>query len=330
MKVSAIANANIALAKYWGKRDANLILPCNSSLSVALSDLIAHTTVMPDKKDSFNLNGEEQNPASKAYQEYIASFLAKARRVYSVPPLRIISQNNFPTAAGLASSAAGFAALAVAINTACKLSLDTKELSILSRFGSGSATRSILGGFNIWQKGEKIDGSDSHIVNVAKQDFWPEFRIIACITDTSKKAFASRAGMAQTIKTCPIYESAWLSTADQDVDTIQKAILDKDFSLLGKTAEQNALKMHATMLSTTPPINYWNEATKEITSNIVEWRESGLESYFTMDAGPQVKIICLEENLSLLEQKLSALNYIERLYITSVGSAARITEEHLS
>ncbi len=331
IKASAIANANIALVKYWGKRDKKLILPNNSSVSVTLKDLYAHTTVDFSKnydKDIFILNGREFRVGTEEH-EYTELFLSLVRKIAkSKLRAKVVSNNNFPTAAGLASSAAGFAALAAATNEALKLGLDKKKLSMLARRGSGSATRSIYSGFVKWRKGKKEDGTDSYAKQIADAKYWPDFRIIVCITTKEEKKIKSRAGMAQTVATCPVY-NGWLKASKDDLKNIEKAITKKDFTLLGKTAERNCLKMHAIMMTTTPPIFYFNKPTIDVMQSVLGWRKEGIECYFSIDASPQVKIICLEKNVKKIKEKCKNLKGIKKIIVTKPGEGVRIVKKHL-
>jgi len=332
MKASAIANANIALVKYWGKRNKELMLPNNGSISMTTEGLCAHTTVEFDEKytqDQLVLNGNEIKPGTEDYDDYVGKFLSVVRQISGTDlKVKIVSNNNFPTAAGLASSAAGFAALAAAVSKALNLPMDAKNLSMLARRGSGSATRSVLGGFVEWKRGEKEDGSDSYAEQIVDENFWPEFRMIICVTSKKEKKVKSRAGMAQTVKTSPMYK-AWLETVDNDLETVRKAILEKDFTTVGKTAEENCLKMHATMITTKPPIIYWNAGTMEIIHAVMDWRDEGLESYFTIDAGPQVKIMCLEKDVNEIVKRVKQFSHIEDVIITKPGSGVKIVDDHL-
>lgn len=332
MKASAIANANIALVKYWGKRNKELMLPNNGSISMTTEGLCAHTTVEFDEKytqDQLVLNGNEIKPGTEDYDDYVGKFLSVVRQISGTNlKVKIVSNNNFPTASGLASSAAGFAALAAAVSKALNLPMDAKNLSILARRGSGSATRSVLGGFVEWKRGEKEDGSDSYAEQIVDENFWPEFRMIICVTSKKEKKVKSRAGMAQTVKTSPMYK-AWLETVDNDLETVRKAILEKDFTTVGKTAEENCLKMHATMITTKPPIIYWNAGTMEIIHAVMDWRDEGLESYFTIDAGPQVKIMCLEKDVNEIVKRVKQFSHIEDVIITKPGSGVKIVDDHL-
>jgi diphosphomevalonate decarboxylase len=329
MKVTAIANANIALVKYWGKRNKELMLPNNGSISMNLDGLNTITTVEFDRKypeDLVILNGKELKQGEE--RDEVIGHLNLIREMSGViDKAKVVSNNNFPTAAGLASSASGFAALSLAGSRAAGLNLDKKELSILARRGSGSASRSIEGGFVEWKKGEKEDGSDSYGIQIAPPDHW-DFRMVIAITTKAEKKIKSRAGMAQTVSTCPYYK-VWLETVNEDLEKIRKGILERDFTLVGKTAEFNCLKMHATMITTKPAIIYWNPTTMEIIHSVMDWRDQGLECYFTIDAGPQVKIMCMEKDAAEIEKRLKQLPGIESVIICKPGGEARIIEEHL-
>ncbi len=327
MKATAIANANIALVKYWGKRNKELILPFNSSISMTCDGLHTKTTVEfgDFDSDSITINDEELRKDEKD----IMGHIERIRKMAGISEkAKIVSESNFPVAAGLASSASGLAALTLAASKAAGLSLSEKELTILARLGSGSASRSISEGFVEWHKGEKDDGSDSYGESIAKKSHWPEFRMLACIVSEAKKAVGSRAGMAQTVANCPYYEG-WLKSVNSDLDAVRSGILEKNFSKVGSTAEMNALKMHATMMTTTPPIIYWQPATIDVMHHISAWRQEGLESYFTMDAGPQVKILCLEKDMKELQARLEELDCIKKTIVCKPGDGAQLSNTHL-
>ncbi len=330
MKATAIANTNIALVKYWGKEDKKLILPQNSSISLTLDGLNTVTTVEFSKKykrDIFILNNRKIKEGDEF--EKVVRHLDLIRKMAQIKEkAKIVSKNNFPTAAGLASSASGFAALSLAGTRAAGIDLDLKELSILARQGSGSATRSCQGGFVKWLKGEKGDGSDSYAIQIAPPEHWPEFRIIATIVSTRAKKISSRVAMALTLKTCPMYKS-WLETIEEDLEKIKKGILEKDFSLVGKTAEFNCLKLHAVMMTTKPALIYWRPETLRIIQAVLAWREEGLKSYFTIDAGPQVKVICLEKDLPEIKRRLKKIKEVKKIIISKPGNEPKVIESHL-
>ena len=329
MKSTAIANSNIALVKYWGKKDSKLFLPNNSSISMTVDEMFTKTTVDFGNypTDEFYLNGKrltegEEYKEVTGHLDLIRQMAGEKRRA------RVYSENNFPTAAGLASSASGFAALSLAGSKAAGLELDYRELSILARRGSGSASRSIEGGFVEWVRGERLDGADSYGVQIAPPEHWPEFRMVVAVTQTGEKKVKSRAGMAQTVATSPYYHG-WLSTVGKDLENVRKGIREKNFRLVGETAESNCLKMHATMLTTTPPIIYWNPTTVEVMHAVQDWRDDGLQSYFTIDGGPQVKVLCLEKDLDEVEERLKEIKNIKNTIVGKPGYRARLVEDHL-
>ncbi len=329
MKKTAIANANIALVKYWGKRDPDLFLPYNGSISLTLDKLSTTTTVEFNgyDQDIFILDNQEIKKGKEL--EKLIQHLDLIRKIAGInKKAKIVSENNFPRAAGLASSASGFAALTLATTKALGMNLDVKELSIVSRQGSGSSTRSCLGGFVEWTKGEKQDGTDSYAQQIAFPNHWPEFRIIVTVVSTRAKKISSRVGMAKTIETSPMYK-AWLDTIERDLNNIRQGILKKDIDLVGSTAEMNCLKMHSTMITTNPSIIYWQPATLEIIHSVLEWREQGLKCYFTIDAGPQVKVICLEDQSKELEKRLQSLDGVKQVIVCKPGQGSGLIEKHL-
>ena len=330
MKITATANANIALVKYWGKRNKELILPNNSSISLTLKGLNTITTVEFSEnydKDVLILDGQEVKEGEQLKK--VISHLDLIRSLSGAKQkAKVVSNNNFPTAAGLASSASGFAALTLAATKAIGLDLSPKELSIISRQGSGSSLRSCMGGFVEWLKGSKDNGTDSYAKQIVSPEHWPEFRMITTIVSTRAKKVSSRAGMAQTVETSPMY-AAWLNTIHKDLEAMKQGILNKDFTLVGSIAEANCLKMHTTMITTKPSIIYWAPATLEIMHSVQAWREQGLECYFTIDAGPQVKIICLENQVPEIKKKLQSFSGVKEVIVCKPGQGPRIIDKHL-
>ena len=201
-------------------------------------------------------------------------------------------------------------------------------MSILARQGSGSACRSVYGGFVEWRRGKKDDGSDSFAFQVAPADYWPDLRMVVCLTSRKEKKVKSRKGMSQTVKTSPFYP-CWLETIDKDIKIARKAIRKRDISLLGKVAEENCLKMHGLMLTTKPAIVYWNEGTIKLIHKVGEWRKRGVKCYFTIDAGPQVKILCEKKELKEIVKELKKMAEIENIIITKPGPSPRIVKNHL-
>ncbi|MBU1135432.1 MAG: diphosphomevalonate decarboxylase, partial [Nanoarchaeota archaeon] len=254
MKATAVANSNIALTKYWGKRDSKLMLPQNGSISMTLDGLNTTTTVEfnPTYENDIVILNDQELTDEKDVGEIIKHLDLIREMAGITERVKVVSKNNFPTAAGLASSASGFAALSFAASKAAGLDFDKKELSMLSRRGSGSASRSIEGGFVEWHRGEREDGTDSFAEQIAPKDHW-DFRMVTTIVSIEEKKVKSRAGMAQTLKTCPYYDK-WLATVNEDINTVREGIKEKNFTKVGETAEFNSLKMHATMITTKPSI----------------------------------------------------------------------------
>lgn len=294
------AHTNIALIKYWGKENEQLIIPKNNSLSLTLDAFHTDTQVTFDdslSEDILILDGVEQDAASL---KKVQKVLDEVRRQADIQTkARVESINHVPTAAGLASSASGLAALAGAASYAAGLSLSTKELSKLARIGSGSACRSIYGGFAEWVKGTNHDSSYAVPVDDADWDIGMLFIIV----NDAKKEVSSRDGMKRTVDTSPFYEG-WLQSLATDLAAIKEAIKEKSIEKVGSIAERNALKMHATTLGADPPFTYWTAESMTAMNAVRELRKQGFTAYFTMDAGPNVKVICRQSESSQLKKHL--------------------------
>jgi diphosphomevalonate decarboxylase len=285
----AFAPANIALCKYWGKRDADLNLPVNSSLSISLGKLGTNTVVKFSKPaDKIFLNGK---PAPADFSARISNYLDLFRAEGQFFEVR--TKNNIPTSAGLASSASGFAALVKALDQLFGWGFNPRELSMLARLGSGSAARSLYDGFAVWHAGVRADGMDSYAEGFLSD--WKNLRLGILEVSKTKKKTGSTDGMNRTVETSELYE-AWPAQADCDFDELRTAIAAQDFSMLGKTAENNALAMHATMLAAWPPLCYWKPQTLALMQKVWQARADGLEIYFTIDAGPNLKLLFLEKD----------------------------------
>ncbi len=283
----AFALSNIALCKYWGKRNAELNLPINSSLSVSLGYLGTQTSIRQhEKSDVIMLNGKELDPGAK-FTSRLKTYLDLFRPDITFF-FKIDTHNNFPTAAGLASSASGYAAMALALNDFFGWGLDGKALSILARLGSGSASRSVYNGFVQWFRGDLENGLDSFAERMPLE--WPELRLAVVTVSSASKPIGSTEGMKKTVETSTLYKS-WPEKAARDIERIRDAIYRKDFEQLGATAESNALAMHATMIDTQPSVLYWLPETVATFHKIWQLRSDGLPLYFTIDAGPNVKIL---------------------------------------
>lgn len=308
--------ANIALIKYWGKRDEVLMLPTKSSLSVTLDALKTITHAEFSDADRFIINGVE---ASGEVLIKFSKFIDQFRKKFGITQNFFIeSFNSFPTAAGLASSASGFAALAMALNDLCLLNLDKKELSMLARLGSGSASRSVYGGFVIWNKGCKADGTDSFAEQIFTSDHWPELRVIIVVVQAAKKMISSSRAMQISVNTSPNYID-WVKRSELRMQPMIEAIKRKDLDALGVLAEADCLEMHETMKCSVPSINYLNEKTMSIVELVKSLRNSGLQCYFTIDAGPNVKIITTESNQEHILQHLKNIEGVEQVIVSKIA-----------
>jgi len=285
---AAYAPANIALVKYWGKRDEVLNLPVTGSLSISLGPLGSHVEVgySDGPTDEIWLNGAPM-PLTSSFARRASAYLDWFRPAAGVC-FALKARNTVPTAAGFASSASGFAALAKALDDWFGWELAPRELSILARLGSGSAARSLADGFVEWQAGVDPDGMDSYAERLEAD--WPELRVGALVLSAAEKPVGSREGMKRSVETCEFYRE-WPGRVEKDLAALKAAIGENDMAALGAVAEANALAMHALMMATRPPIVYALPETVAAMRAIWAAREAGLPLWFTMDAGPNVKLL---------------------------------------
>lgn len=315
----ALAHPNIAFIKYWGNRDHDLRLPSNSSLSMTLGGLETRTTVefRPDlTADIASINGVNlaDDPLAR-----IQRFLDRIRTLAGISNHAAVeSENNFPADAGVASSAAGFAALTLAACQAAGLDFDRRELSRLARTGSGSAARSIHGGFVEWHTGSDVD---SYAEPVAPEDYWNLVDWIALV-DTGSKPVGSSAGH-RFAETSPL-QTARVSSAPDRLARCRRAILERDFAELAAVAELDSDMMHAVMMTSTPPLLYYAPATIEVMRAVRRMRAEGIQVFYTIDAGPNVHCICPAHEAEAVATALSQLGSVERLISAHVGGPAEL------
>ena len=292
-KGEAFAPANIALCKYWGKRDRELKLPLTDSLSVSMGSCGTVTSVKAasDNRNKVIFNGNEL-PENSSFARKVNEFAALLMQGEKIS-LEITTENNIPTAAGAASSASGFAALTLALNDFLGYDLDSRALSLLAGIGSRSASRSIFRGFVYNHRGQRTDGLDAFSERLPYE--WPEIRLGLITVSTEKKCMGSGKGMEHTEATSLLY-GLWPKQVERDMELILRAIKEKDFRLLGSTAENNALTMHACMMSANPPLIYWEPETLAVIKSVSKAREEGLPCYVTIDAGANVKLIFEKES----------------------------------
>lgn len=295
----AFAPTNIALCKYWGKRDQALNLPVTNSLSISLTPEGTKTQITLNEKneDRIFLNGEKiENHTAFACK--LINYLDLFRHDNS-PRFTVHTDNTIPVAAGLASSASGFAALAKTLNVLYDWKLPPHKLSILARLGSGSACRSLWDGFVEWEQGTDPLGMDCHGKPI--DTAWPEFCVGIMTLSNQQKSISSRDAMQQTVETSHLYQ-AWPKQVEQDLKAIKAAISQQDFAKLGQHSEHNANAMHATLMASWPSFTYHHPQTIEVMQRVWDLRKQGLAIYYTQDAGPNIKLLFLLKDQSTVLQ----------------------------
>lgn len=325
--VTARACANIALVKYWGKRDAALNLPAAGSLSLTLDALTTVTTVRFSDEledDTMRLGGA---PAPAAALERTRTFLDLVREIAGIRArAEVETVNHFPTASGLASSASGFAALALAATRAAGVTLDEPALSRLARRGSGSAARSIFGGFVRMDAGERSDGEDAVARPIQAPELVASVRmIVAEVGGGAPKTHGSRDAMEHCAETSPLY-AGWLSCVPRDLAAAEYAIARGDLEALGELSEANALAMHASAIAARPAIIYWQPATLAALAEVRALRARGVAAWATMDAGPHVKVLTSAADAALVAAAMGAVSGITAVTVAASGGPAELLE----
>lgn len=342
MKATAIAPANIAFIKYWGKIDPPageageaLRLPLNSSISMNLSACVTTTTVefSPSYREDIVefMDQKALTILSRSLQDCqlesmrVQKHLDKIRvRAGSKLYARMVTKNSFPKSAGIASSASGFAALTVAAAEALGLTLSEKELTILARIGSGSACRSIPDGFVEWQKGK--NSQTSYAYSLYPENHW-DLRDIVVVVQKSQKKIGSTKGM-DGVRTSPFYGRRLRDIPDR-VKKIKLVLKRRDIELLGEIMEEDCVNMHAVAMTQKPPIFYWNGTTMEIIRAVRELRDEGLPVYFTIDAGPNVHLICEAKDEAVVVEKAQMIAGVEDIIVNKPAQGAHPTDNHL-
>lgn len=308
MKATAFAPVNVALIKYWGKDNNNLRLPANSSLSVNLTNL-GTTTMVEWSKDFINDLADERMIQHLDRIRKLAKFNLKAK---------VITKNNFPSSAGLSSSASGFAALTLAATAAAGLKLSENDLSRLARLGSGSACRSIPDGWAEWSKG---NNETSYAKTIFPADYW-DLRILVIILSEGKKAISSTSGQ-EGVKTSEFYRVR-LNGIDSKIKKIKAAIKEKNFRVLGEIMEEDCLSMYGVMMTQKPSLMYWLPETIRVMQAVRQWREEGLESYFTINTGQNVLVFCEPKNENEIVKRLEKINGVIEVRRDKIGKGARL------
>ncbi len=320
MQITAIAHPNIAFIKYWGNRDDALRIPMNGSISMNLDSLSTTTSVEFNKdlkQDVLVIDGENASP--QALQRVTAFLDITRDRMSEKQHAIVISQNSFPMGTGIASSASAFAALAAAASKAVGLELDTPALSRLARRGSGSACRSIPDGFVEWQTGTTDE--DSYAFSITPADHWHLVDLIAVVSRSHKEVGSST---GHTLASTSPLQAARTADCPRRLQICRQAILDKNFKAFADIVELDSNLMHAVMMTSTPALFYWEPATLDLIQKMRIWRSDGLQVCFTIDAGPNVHLICPAEDAAALESQLNSVNGIETIYRSDPGQGVRL------
>lgn len=314
-EVTVKAYANIALVKYWGKQPGEGNMPAVGSISIGLDDLYSQTRVkqIHSTEHLIHIDGKGEGAAIEKARKFLKMFgeLHGTGHFYEV-----WSENNFPTGAGLASSASGFAALTLAIAHLESVDASLEQLSATARQGSGSAARSIYGGY------VEMSATSGVARPLCAAEDWP-LDVIIAITATSAKKVGSTEGMVHTADTSPFYND-WVASHSKDMDAARKAIQSRDFEALARVSEHSCLKMHAVMMSANPGLIYWNPASLALIQRIRELQSEGLQLFFTIDAGPQVKVVCNQGDSASIRQALSEVPGVLDIRTSRVGGAPEI------
>ena len=292
--VTVRSYANIAIIKYWGKKAEKEMVPATSSISLTLENMYTETTLSPlpadASSDAFYINDQLQNEAEhKKMSKIIDRY-----RPEGAGFVRIDTKNNMPTAAGLSSSSSGLSALVKACNAFFQLGLNRRELALEAKFASGSSSRSFYGPLAAWDK-------DSGEIYPVETDL--KLAMIMLVLEDQKKPISSRDGMKLCVETSTTFDE-WIRQSEQDYKDMLVYLKENDFKKVGVLTEKNALAMHATTKTANPPFSYLTDASYEAMDFVRQLREQGESCYFTMDAGPNVKVLCLEKDLEHLSELL--------------------------
>jgi len=329
--VRAKACSNIAVVKYWGKADERLVIPCNPSISMTLGSLYTTTEVSFSdvtrdglKRDELVLDGLKIPYKSPSYVR-VSRFLDIVRLLSGKKlHARVKSDTNFPKSSGLASSASAFAALALAASKAAGLTLNSKELSILARIGSGSACRSVHGGWVEWVAGTAGVSNSSYARRIAPGGTLDQVHDVIAVISAEEKKVSSREGMRLSKKTSPLFWNR-VRAARTDAPMAKKAISAGNFNELGIVAERECALMHAVMLSSRPPLRYLSPSSLFVCDSTVRMREEeGIPAYFTIDAGSNVHVLTLPEFSKRVRGLIDGLGVAERIIESGIGPAAEV------
>ena len=319
---TALAHPNIAMIKYWGNRDQDLRLPVSGSISMNLDGLFTRTTISFSascKADSLRINNR---PVRGPGLERVSGILDLIRDLAKIDlRAEVSSENNFPSGAGIASSASAFAALALAGSRATGVILTERELSRMARRGSGSACRSIPGGFVEWYPGNSDE--TSYAKSIAPPEHWDLADCVAIVSAGHKKT-GSTEGHALA-PTSPL-QTARVADAPRRLDICRRAILERDFTSFAEIVELDSDMMHAVMMTSNPALFYWQPVSLSVMEAVREWRRNGLDVCYTVDAGPNIHVICKREQAKVVERRVREIPGVQNVLVATVGGPARLAE----
>lgn len=319
---TAQGHPNIAFIKYWGDKDPELRIPANGSISMNLDGLYSRTTVSFDpnmERDEITIGGSQPGEET---QLRVARFMGHVRRLAGITDFaRITSENNFPTGSGIASSASGFAALSLAASAAAGLELDQAALSRLARRGSGSACRSIPGGYVEWTPGQ--DDKTSYAFSIAAPDYWD---LVDCIAVVSHEHKVTGSAVGHTTANSSLLQSSRIADADRRLDLCRTAIIKRDFGSFAEIVEMDSNLMHAVMMTSQPRLIYWQPPTLVVMQAVIEWRSGGTPVCYTIDAGPNVHVITSGDYSAQVAAQLEQIPGVLEVLRSRPGDAARLLE----
>jgi diphosphomevalonate decarboxylase len=316
MQATARAQPNIALIKYWGKRDGRRNLPAVGSISITLAELSTTMCVEFDSAladDLLTVNGRDNADMLPRVSRCLDTVAGEARSA-----ARVTSHSNFPIAAGLASSASAFAALVVAADAAAGQTSSTEQLAKLAGRASGSAARSLYSGYVELENA----GAEIALRSLRSAEDWP-LKVVVAITESTPKRVSSTEAMEISRKTSPFFER-WVEQQPHDLDVARQAVAVRDFAALASISEHNCLKMHSVMWGSRPPVIFWNSATLACMQTVRELQSSGVAVFFTIDAGPQLKAVCEPADEAAVRDALSATGGVEEILVSGLGDGAAL------
>jgi diphosphomevalonate decarboxylase len=323
-KISYKASSDVALVKYWGKKDEELRLPENGSVSMILQGLDTVTTIAFEQeliRDSVTINGESE----EGEEQRVVKHLDRIRDMAHAHMFaKVVSENSFPRGTGLSSSGSGFAALTYAATSALGLGLTEREMSILARQGSGTACRCVCGGFVEWKDGDTSE--TSYAESLFGADHWDIVDLVA-VVDDGKKLVSSTQGHALA-QTSLFYQTRQEHMQDK-VREVKEALRRKDFTALGELVEAEALEFHSILLTSQPPMIAWYPGTVEVMLAVQAMRREGIEAYFTINTGFNVHVLTLPDTLDQVRKRLEQLSLVKKTLTAQIGNKPQEVQEHL-